>query len=79
MTTNETKQDSTPAPKTRVRKVTDKAVRRKLGWQITTFCEARFDVLRAKLSPENQTRWDNFSYGRKCSVVMDFVKKGYLI
>jgi hypothetical protein len=59
--------------------MTDKAVRKRLGWQTTTFCEARFDVVRKSLSPENQDRWDNFSFARKCSVVMDFVKKGYMI
>ncbi len=79
MTTNETKQDNTLTPKTSARKPTDKAIRRKLGWQMATFCEARFDGLRKALSPENQARWDNFSYARKCSVVLDFVKKGYMI
>ncbi len=78
MTTNETKQDNAPAPKTRVREMTDKAVRRRMGWMMTTFCEARFDVVRNALSPEHQARWDQFSYARKCSTVLEFVRRGHM-
>ena len=79
MTTNETKQDNIQAPKPRVRKMTDNAVRRRMGWAMTMFCEARFDVVRKALSPEKQANWDSLSYAKKCAVVLDFVQKGYMI
>jgi hypothetical protein len=79
MTTNETKQDNKPAQTPRKREMTENAARRRLGWQRTMFCEARFDVIRQKLNPQNQEGWDRLSFAKKCLVVMDFVKKGYMI
>jgi len=79
MTMNETKQDNTTAPKPRVRKMTDNAERRRVGWPMTMFCEARFDMVRQALSPEKQAKWDSLNYAKKCAVVQDFVKKGYMI
>jgi len=58
---------------------TDDGVRRRMGWQMTTFCEARFDVLRRHLNPDNQVRWDGLSYAKKCSVVLGLVRDGTII
>ena len=58
---------------------TDEGVRRRMGWQMTTFCEARFDVVRRNLKPDNQARWDGLSYAKKCSVVIGLVRDGTII
>jgi hypothetical protein len=79
MTTNETKQDNKSTTKTHVRQLTDSAARKRLGWQRTMFCEARFDVVRKALNPENQEKWGRQCFANKCLVVMDFVRKGYVI
>jgi len=62
------------APKKR-----ERAVKRKLGWAMACFFEARFDIVRAKLNPEQQAKWDGFSYEQKCTMVASFVKKGWMI
>jgi hypothetical protein len=62
------------APKKR-----ERAVKRKIGWAMACFFEARFDIVRAKLNPEQQAKWDGFSYEQKCTMVASFVKKGWMI
>ena len=63
----------------RSKPLTEKAMRRKMGWAMTAFCEARFDIIRKNLNPKNQADWDAFSFGKKCLVVLSFVKKGHMI
>ena len=48
----------------RTRPMTEKAARRKMGWAMTMFCEARFDIVRRHLSPEAQAKWDSISYAK---------------
>ena len=58
---------------------TDEGLRRWMGWQMTTFCEARFDVVRRNLKGEAQAKWDRLSYAKKCRVVLGLVKDGILV
>jgi hypothetical protein len=58
---------------------TEEGVRKRMGWQMTTFCEARFDPIRRNLKPENQARWDGLSYAKKCSVVLGLVRDGTIV
>jgi len=50
-----------------------------MGWQMTTFREARFDLLRRNLNAENQAKWDGLSYAKKCSVVLRLVRDGTIV
>jgi hypothetical protein len=58
---------------------TDEGVRKRMGWQMTTFREARFDLLRRNLNAENQAKWDGLSYAKKCSVVLRLVRDGTIV
>ena len=82
MTTNESKQENLFSENTRPAKpistiTSPKPQRpcRRKDW-LSKFCEARFDVLRQSLNSEDQVRWDNLSFDRKCSIVQDMVRKG---
>ncbi len=46
---------------------------------MTTFCEARFDLLRRNFNPQQQSHWDGLSYAKKCSVVLGLVRNGTII
>lgn len=85
MTTNESKQESLFSENTRPAKQISTITspkpqrpRRRKDW-LSKFCEARFDILRQSLSQEDQVRWDNFSFDRKCSVIKGMVHKGNMI
>ncbi len=58
---------------------TDEGVKKRMGWQMTTFCEARFDLLRRNLKPQQQVHWDGLSYAKKCSVVLGLIREGIII
>ena len=75
MTTNESKQENTTSRDTRISRQGNP---KRKDW-LAKFCEARFDTLRQSLSPENQAKWDGFSYDKKCSVIQSMVSKGYMI
>jgi hypothetical protein len=55
---------------------TDDGVRKRMGWQMTTFCEARFELIERNLKPEALAKWDGLSYARKCAVVLGLVREG---
>jgi len=59
----------------------DKAedIQDKLGWAGRCFFEARFDVVRRGLNPENQVKWDRWSYEKKVAMVTRLVEKGTMI
>ena len=58
---------------------TDDGLRKRMGWQMTTFCEARFDLVPRSLKPDRQARWDNLSYARKCAIVLGLVRDGTMV
>ena len=57
----------------------EEGVKKKMGWAMQTFCEARFDVIRKSLKPENRAKWDRCTYAKKVMVVLGFVEKGSII
>ena len=58
---------------------TDEGVKKRMGWQMTTFCEARFDLVRQNLKPQQQSHWDSLSYAKKCTVVLGLVRQGTIV
>ena len=50
-----------------------------IGWAGRMFFEARFDILRKQLKPENQVKWDSFDYERKCRIIGHAIEKGLMI
>lgn len=68
----------TPSDKD-VKSMTDEEFKEALGWAHVTFLEARFDVIRSALKPENQKKWDETPYKKRCVIVTRFVAKGLII
>jgi hypothetical protein len=58
---------------------TDEGVQKRMGWQMTTFCEARFELVQQNLKPESRAKWDRLSYARKCVVVLGLVHDGVIV
>lgn len=58
---------------------TDEGIRKRMGWQMTSFCEARFELVKRSLKPENRARWERLSYARKCAVVLSLIREGAII
>lgn len=56
-----------------------KDVKKKMGWAMVMFCEARFDTIRKSLNENNRKKWDECSWEKKCLIVLSFVEKGYMI
>lgn len=56
-----------------------KRFKAQIGWAGRMFYEARFDIIRKKLKPENQAKWDKLSYERKCSIIGKAIQKGLMI
>jgi len=88
MTTNESKQENIfngdtriagqNKPKAKASASAHRGARKRKDW-LAKFCEARFDILRQSLSPENQASWERFSFDRKCYVIQCMVRKGCMI
>lgn len=66
------------------------SVKKKLGWAMCAFYEARFPVIRKKLVEIEEAKpvaerkgivekWDNMAYLKRCGVVVRFVEKGWMI
>jgi hypothetical protein len=58
--------------------LTDEALSRQLDSANLAFYEARFDIVRKKLCPENQAGWDNLPFTRKRLVIEDLIKAGIM-
>jgi hypothetical protein len=58
---------------------TEEGIRRRMGWQVATFCEARIDLVQRNLKSEAQAKWDRLSYAKKCCVVLGLVKDGTFV
>jgi hypothetical protein len=54
-------------------------IKKRMGWGMVTFVEARFDTIRKNLSEKNQKNWDRCSWEKKACIVLDFVEKGVMI
>lgn len=53
-------------------------IKKRLGFAMCAFCEARFDVVRSSLSAEKQIIWDESSYEQKCLFINKIIEKGIL-
>ncbi len=53
--------------------------KKQMGRSMQTFCEARFKILRGKLSAKNQASWDTMPYWKKVGVIIMAVKDGMMI
>lgn len=49
-----------------------------IGEAMQVFYEARFPGIRDNLRPENQKKWDEMPYWRKCFTVRKFLESGTL-
>ena len=54
-------------------------VKKKMGFAMVSFVEARFRVVRDNINEENRAKWDGFSWERKASTVLSLVEKGAMI
>ena len=57
---------------------TEEGIKKRLGWGLQTFYEARFDLVRKNLNEKNREKWDKCTYAKKVYIVMDFLEKGYI-
>jgi hypothetical protein len=57
----------------------EKALRKRMGWASTMFFDARIDILREKLNPENLERFEALPYAKKVAVITRMVEKGVMI
>jgi hypothetical protein len=51
----------------------------RLGWMGRTFYEARMDIVRECLSPENRTKFDAMDYERQIAFIGRCIEKGLMI
>ena len=53
--------------------------RKKIGWGLAMFYDARMPIIRAKLTSQNQVKWDAMAYEKRCFFVSMQIKKGRMI
>lgn len=58
---------------------TDEGWKKRIGWGLRMFYEARFDIVRKRLSEEARKKWDASSYRKKCLIIAEFVREGLMI
>lgn len=56
-----------------------KSFKKRIGWGLATFYEARFDIVRERLNEENRKKWDVLRYSRKCAFISNQVENGKMI
>jgi hypothetical protein len=54
-------------------------VRKKLGWAMTCFVDARIPIIRNALSPANRASFEKMDYEGKANVVTRMVAKGVIV
>lgn len=55
-----------------------RAVRKRLGWAMTTFVDARIPIICDALYPANRASFEKMDYEGKASVVARMVEKGLI-
>lgn len=55
------------------------AIKKRLGLNAVTFYEARFEMLREKLSPANREKFEAMDYVRKTDLVACLIERGAMI
>lgn len=56
-----------------------RTTRRRLGWAMCTFVDARIPILEARLSAANSARFKAMTYEKKATIVLGMVGKGLII
>lgn len=59
--------------------MTEEQFKKRLGWGMKMFYDARIEILQEKLSEENAEKFKALSYQRKCAIIAQMVEKGYMI
>ena len=54
-------------------------IKKKMGWAMVMFVEARFGVVRDNINEENREKWDAFSWEKRANMVLRLVEKGAII
>jgi hypothetical protein len=60
-------------------KMTEAEFKKKQGWGLTTFYEARMAPFRNALNAQNQAKWDALPYWKKCYLLQHAVEDGLII
>jgi hypothetical protein len=60
-------------------KMTEEEFKKKQGWALTTFYDARMEPFRSRLNAKNQATWDTLPYWKKCYLLENAVKDGLII
>lgn len=55
-----------------------RTVRKRLGWAMTAFIDARIPIIRDALSPGNREKFEKMDYEGKANVVTRMVAKGLI-
>lgn len=61
------------------KQLSEKAVRKRMGWASEMFFDARIEMLRKNLSAANVEKFEKMSYGQKCLIVSKMVEKGVIV
>lgn len=56
-----------------------KDFRKRLGWAGEAFYDARVEVLRNNLSPENKAKFESMTYERKVVIIVKLIERGSMI
>lgn len=56
-----------------------RTVRKRMGWALTTFVDARIPIIRDVLSPKNRESFEAMTYEQKANVVVRMVARGVIV
>lgn len=56
-----------------------RAIRKRMGWALTAFIDARIPIVREALKPENRASFDKMTYEQKANVVTRMVARGVIV
>lgn len=55
-----------------------RTVRKRMGWALTAFVDARIPIIRDALSPANRASFENMTYEQKAEVVTRMAARGVI-
>lgn len=55
------------------------SLRKKMGWAKVSFFDARIEMLREKMNPENLAKFIEMTYARKCWLITKLIERGSMI
>lgn|SRR5678815_1589290 len=56
-----------------------RTVRKRMGWALTAFVDARIPIIRDALSPANRESFEKMTYEQKADVVTRMVARGVIV